>query len=158
MKKENKKAKLEFSAGGIVYKIVKGKPEIALILDSYGRWALPKGHIENKEDPEIAARREIEEEIGLKDLKLIDELPKSEYWFKLPVSRSSSRGKQGELIHKFLYLFLFEAESTAKLTPLKSEIKDAKWMTLDEIKKLELYDSLKDPVKFVEIKLKNMLK
>lgn len=148
MKKENGKAKLEFSAGGIVYKIVKGKPKIALILDPYKRWALPKGHIENKEAPETSARREIEEEVGLHNLKLIDKLPKSEYWFKF----------QGKLIHKFLYLFLFEAESTAKLIPLKSEIKDAKWMTLDEIKKLELYDSLKDPVKFVEIKLKNMLK
>ena len=36
---------------------------------------LPKGHIEKGETPEVAAVREVEEETGITDLKIIRELP-----------------------------------------------------------------------------------
>ena len=36
---------------------------------------LPKGHIEKGETPEVAAVREVEEETGISDLKIIRELP-----------------------------------------------------------------------------------
>ena len=36
---------------------------------------LPKGHIEKGESPEVAALREVEEETGITDLEIIQELP-----------------------------------------------------------------------------------
>ena len=46
------KLRFEFSAGGIIYRKNNGQFEFALILDSFGKWTIPKGHIEKKEKPE----------------------------------------------------------------------------------------------------------
>lgn len=113
-------AKLEFSAGGIIYRIKpKAQFDVLLILDSYGRWTFPKGHIEKGEKPEKAALREIAEETGIPEEKLLISalLEKSDYWFKL----------EGELIHKYVYFYLIEAKEE-KLKPQLSEIQDAKWV------------------------------
>jgi len=40
----------------------------------YATRIIPKGHVENDEDIEAAARREIEEEAGFTDLRLLDKL------------------------------------------------------------------------------------
>ena len=59
------------SAGGIVL----NNKDLVLVVSQYGTsWSLPKGHIEPGESKILAARREILEETGIKDLKLIKEL------------------------------------------------------------------------------------
>ena len=63
------------SAGGVIVRSEKGRAEILLIRDlDYEDWFLPKGHVENNESLEVAALREIEEETGLTDLKIIKHL------------------------------------------------------------------------------------
>jgi ADP-ribose pyrophosphatase YjhB (NUDIX family) len=37
---------MEHSAGCIVYKMLDGQPLFAMMLDRYGQWTFPKGHIE----------------------------------------------------------------------------------------------------------------
>ncbi|MDP1538743.1 MAG: NUDIX domain-containing protein [bacterium] len=44
-------------------------------------WGFPKGHIEKKEKLEETAKREVEEETGLKDIKFIDEFKEQEKYF-----------------------------------------------------------------------------
>ena len=95
---------------------------MALILDSYDHWTFPKGHIEKGEKPAVAAAREVGEEIGLENLKVIKELDKIDYWFKM----------KGELFHKFVYYFLMEASSQTALKPQTEEIKAAKWFSPEE--------------------------
>jgi len=125
--------KFEFSAGGIIFKKEGKKILIALILDSYDKWTFPKGHIEKGEKPEVAAVREAGEETGLRKLKVVKLLDKIDYWFK----------QKGELFHKFVYFYLMNAPSTAKLSPQISEIKKAEWRSLDEtIKRLGYKEDL----------------
>ena len=62
-KPKKKKVKVEISAGGVVFKKEDNKLKFLLILDGYGRWALPKGHIEKGESTKTAALREVSEEI-----------------------------------------------------------------------------------------------
>jgi 8-oxo-dGTP pyrophosphatase MutT (NUDIX family) len=62
------------SAGGIVVRIENGKPLIALVKEEPFAVFLPKGGIEPGEDLEGAALREIEEEAGLSDLRLVEYL------------------------------------------------------------------------------------
>lgn len=119
------KTQMEFSAGGIVYK--KDGPEIkfAIILNSYGEWTFPKGHIEKGEKPEEAATREIGEEIGLSNLKIINLIDKIDYWFKL----------KDILYHKFVYFYLMETAPDSKLEAQVSEITKAVWMSGEEAEK-----------------------
>lgn len=118
--------KLEFSAGGVVFSRSNKKFEFILILNSYGKWTFPKGRIEKGEKTEIAALRETAEEIGLKKFKNLGLIKKIDYWFK----------KDKDLIHKYVYFYLFEAPSKAKLTPQKEEIKDAQWFNAEKALKI----------------------
>ena len=119
------KAQMEFSAGGIVYKKEDEKIQFALILNSYNEWTFPKGHIEKGEKPEETAKREVGEEIGLGDLKIINLIDKIDYWFKL----------KDILYHKFVYFYLMETASDSKLEAQVSEIKKAVWMSGEEAEK-----------------------
>jgi ADP-ribose pyrophosphatase len=51
------------SAGGLVFNL---EGEVLLIRDRLGYWVYPKGHIEEGESPQEAARREVEEETGVR--------------------------------------------------------------------------------------------
>src|SRR6185369_12680983 len=67
------------SAGGVVVRFRNDQPEILLIRDlDYNDWFLPKGHVEEGETLEQTALREIEEEAGLINLKIIEFLGKFE--------------------------------------------------------------------------------
>ena len=134
--------KFEFSAGGIVYRKNRGQTEIALILDPYDKWSFPKGRIEKGEKPEIAAVREVGEEIGVLNLKPIKLVNKIDYWFK----------REKITYHKFVYFFLLEAKEGTVLKAQKEEIKDARWF-----RPLEALDKVgyqKDDVPLLEKTLK----
>jgi 8-oxo-dGTP pyrophosphatase MutT (NUDIX family) len=54
-------------AGGIVYRITRGRPEILIVRAKKDpdHWIFPKGHIEKGESSEDAAVREVREEAGV---------------------------------------------------------------------------------------------
>ena len=57
---------IKLAAGCIVYRRDQaGAPLVLLIYDKYGRWTLPKGHLEQGETAGDAARREVLEETGI---------------------------------------------------------------------------------------------
>ncbi len=114
-------AKREFSAGGIVIKKKKKGFSILLIKDSYGRWTWPKGNIKKSESPEDAAVREIEEEVGIKDIEIIERVGKTQYFYKL----------KNILRFKTVFIYLCETKDN-KLRIQKSEIRDGKWFTPKE--------------------------
>ncbi len=110
------------TAGGVV---VRRAPEGLLValareVDIDG-WVLPKGGVDSGEDLETAARREIEEEVGLTDLTLYHELAVLE--------RLESARKFWSIIH----YFLFETKQ------VRGEIKDLEhhpgmdWFPLDAL-------------------------
>ena len=53
-------------AGGVVYRIRRGRPEILLVTAkrAKGLWVYPKGHVEKRETPRETAVREVAEEAG----------------------------------------------------------------------------------------------
>jgi ADP-ribose pyrophosphatase YjhB (NUDIX family) len=63
------------SAGGIVVRSEYGRLLLALVHEAgHDSFVLPKGHVDAGEDTEEAARREIAEEAGLTDLRLVADL------------------------------------------------------------------------------------
>ena len=74
----------EPTSGGIVFRLTKDSNdiEILLIQDSKGRWTIPKGHIEPGETAKMTARREIEEETGLKNVSVLTWLGKIHFKYR----------------------------------------------------------------------------
>ncbi|MBI4280151.1 MAG: NUDIX hydrolase [Armatimonadetes bacterium] len=63
------------SAGGVVVRVERGRVYVALVREGdLPGYVLPKGHVEAGERPEEAARREIFEEAGLGDLRMLSSL------------------------------------------------------------------------------------
>lgn len=62
------------SAGGVVFY----KDQVLILQRKNGNWVLPKGHIEEGENIEETAIREVEEEAGIK-AKIIDYIGEIEY-------------------------------------------------------------------------------
>lgn len=73
----------EPTAGGIVFRRNKdGEVEILLIQDAKDRWTIPKGHIEEGENAQATAKREIGEEAGLKDVEMLGWLGKIHFRYR----------------------------------------------------------------------------
>lgn len=84
-------------AGGVVVRIEKAKILIALIRDRGDHeYVLPKGGVEYGETLEQAATREIEEEAGFRNLKLLGELGAAE--------RLGGKKSVWQKTHYFLFL------------------------------------------------------
>jgi len=115
-------AEREFSSGGIVMKWEEKLPKALLIKDSYGRWTWPKGKIDKGEDSKDAAIREIGEEVGLKDIELIDKIGEAQYFYRL----------KGKLIFKRVFIFLFSLKGNERLKILHKEIQDGAWFSPEE--------------------------
>lgn len=85
-----------------------------------GHWDFPKGHPEEGEDPKAAALRELREETGVEECKLIQNCDYSvTYQFT---------GDGGERIVKQVDFFLGIIPSK-QLILQEEEVKDAKWLS-----------------------------
>jgi bis(5'-nucleosidyl)-tetraphosphatase len=110
--------KQEKSAGIIVFR--RERQEVAYLILHYdsGHWDFPKGHIEKNEDEIKAARRELEEETGITEIKIMEGFRENiSYYFK---------DKNKDLIHKQVIFFL--AETSEKKVKLSFEHKGFIWL------------------------------
>jgi len=83
--------------------------------DLKARWSLPKGHIESGETAKQAAVREVSEETNLQELKVLTQLDKIHFFYRL----------NGNLI--FMTNFIFLIESTNHDETIKTE-EDVPWI------------------------------
>lgn len=120
----------EYTAGGVVYRYYENTVQILMIQDKVGRWSIPKGHVEEGESLEQTAVREIGEETGLTELKVLEKLDKLHFFYR----------KEGKLIFMTTFVFLIEAlGDTDAIVPERNEgIADVKWF--DAEKALELIE------------------
>jgi 8-oxo-dGTP pyrophosphatase MutT (NUDIX family) len=95
------------SAGGVVVRQAGDHLRVALMRSTHSKWVFPKGRVNEGEALEQTARREIAEEIGLRDLALLADLGWTEYDY-------TQAGKQHR---KRVHWFLFRAAPEAQARP-----------------------------------------
>jgi 8-oxo-dGTP pyrophosphatase MutT (NUDIX family) len=126
--------RLETSAGGIVVRLVDGRPRVLLIRDSYRNWGFPKGHLEEGETAADAALREVREETGLGDVALIGEIDTIDWHFRF----------RGRLVHKTCHFFLMQTRH-ARTRPQRAEgITACRWVSIDEAERAISYANARD--------------
>lgn len=92
----------EVAAGGVVQH--PREPWVLILHDQHeDRWCLPKGHVEEGETLEACARREVEEETGLSQLELLEELGGVAYRFYQP--------RKERNVSKVVFYFLMRSAS-----------------------------------------------
>lgn len=121
------------AAGGIVQN---EKKEILYIFRR-GKWDLPKGKLEGNESPEICAAREIEEETGVKDLKLKHKIGETYHVYE----------DNKKSILKTSHWFYFVSKGKQFTAPQTEEdISEVKWIHTSRIKEpmANTYQNIKD--------------
>lgn len=117
--------------------LVKNKEGKFLFIFRNGKWDLPKGKAEYDETPEMTALREVEEECGLKNLKIEKVLTKTFHTYK----------EKGKLILKKTHWYLMTIDEDQKLIPQTEEgITEVKWVAENRIERevlVNTYASIK---------------
>lgn len=81
-RESHRKMKRARSAGGVVFQRAGGgEPRILLLQHETGKWMLPKGTIERGETPDGVALREVAEETGLRNVRIVADLGEEHYMF-----------------------------------------------------------------------------
>jgi len=113
---------VRIAAGG---KVVNSKGEI-LFIKREGVWDLPKGFVEKGESLEQGALREIEEETGVSNLEIIDELTTTYHTYRY----------RGNLVLKVSHWFNVKTSFDGELKPQTEEgITEVKWLRPSEVDK-----------------------
>jgi len=143
--------KLQFSAGGVVYKhertrnqtsSLKTTKDIIVLVSQHSQhhgWVFPKGLIEDhpstssgqvrKETKENTALREVKEETGV-EAKILKPLSPVAYWFKL----------ESDTIKKTVYYFLMEYTG-GDITKHDHEMENVEFLPIDKVEERLTYKS-----------------
>jgi 8-oxo-dGTP pyrophosphatase MutT (NUDIX family) len=112
-------------AGGVVL----GEDGRIVIVEQHGNsWSLPKGGVEEGESILDAARREVREETGIADLRLIQELGT----FERGSLDKDGKNEDPQFPVRRRTMFLFKTEETSFKPEDVGEVTDIRWATLDE--------------------------
>jgi 8-oxo-dGTP diphosphatase len=112
----------KLAAGCVVYRYAATGVLLLLIHDQYGRWTLPKGHLEPGESEREAAEREVREETGISG-----ELGELVARVVYPV-----RSKRGLERLKQVAFFLLRADSAEARPQAEEGISAAEWFAPEE--------------------------
>jgi len=129
------------SAGGVVFKKVKGAIRVALISVKGGKvWGLPKGGVEHGENIARTAHREVREETGL-DGRILGKIGHVEYFFTY---REDDGG--AKRVFKIVYFFLMRY-TAGSVRNHDDEVDDCRWFEIGEAIDLMKYEDEKETLR-----------
>jgi 8-oxo-dGTP diphosphatase len=125
--------KIQFSAGGVVYK--KENDQTFILVSQHSQhhgWVFPKGfigdHVEGERKEETALR-EVKEETGAEG-KIVRALNPVTYWFML----------EGEKVRKTVYYFIMEYVG-GDITKHDHEMENVEWLPKEKVEERLTYES-----------------
>ncbi len=123
---------IERLAGAVVYAEDNGSMYLALVHDIFGHWTLSKGKIEEGEDVQAGAIRELKEEMGL-DITIEAELGNNEY-----IATHPEKGK----VRKQVHYYLASSPYTTIEMEQKGGLDDGQWFKVADILDLNFYEDI----------------
>jgi len=107
----------------------------AMVHDVFGYWTLSKGKLgQGKVDVEKGTAQKIQEELGITDVRMGEEMGINEY-----VASDPERGK----IRKQVTYFLIETRDTELHLKESGGLDDVRWFRQDEITGIKTYPDIK---------------
>ena len=124
----------EPTSGGIVFRLTSDAKdvEILLIQDSKGRWTIPKGHIEPGETAKVTARREIEEETGLRNISILTWLGKIHFKYR----------RADKLVLMTTQIYLVQALDNREMPMAEKWMKGIRWFPFTEALEAVEYEDI----------------
>jgi 8-oxo-dGTP pyrophosphatase MutT (NUDIX family) len=142
----------EKSAGGIIFRKEEGNVYYLLLhytpseKGKHGHWGFAKGHVEQGETDEQTARREIAEETGITDLKIISGFKEQEkYFFRQVYGLKGEARKKAPWIFKLVIFFL--AETKTQNVKISDEHIGYVWLPYQEARKKISFKNSKELLK-----------
>jgi 8-oxo-dGTP pyrophosphatase MutT (NUDIX family) len=134
------------SAGAILFRDTRGRREYLVMRSRSGDWEFPKGGVEGDEELQQTAIREVKEEAGISDFRLIDGF-RQDYDYVFEAG--------GNTIHKTVHLFI--ARSFEASAQLSNEHNDLQWRDYEQAINTLSHDGprsiLEDAQSFLDEKL-----
>jgi bis(5'-nucleosidyl)-tetraphosphatase len=144
----------EKSAGAIIYRMENGVPHYLLLHypalnRKGGHWEFAKGHIEENESEIETLKREVAEETGLTDIKIIPGFKQYiKYFFKQykeKISQEQIKPSKTTWVFKLVAFFL--AETKTKDVKISPEHIGFIWLPFEEAVKKTTYKNSKELLK-----------
>ena len=120
--------------GAIVFRLDGDTVLIALVHDVFGYWTFSKGHLEAGEDVETGTLRELKEELGVVNLRLIRKIGDNEYIASDPETGPTRR---------HVNYFIAETEDVELKLESSGGLDDTKWFLAGDVEDLKMYDDIK---------------
>lgn len=135
----------ELVAGGGVLTRNNGKGLEVLLIFRKGIWDLPKGKLDSGETIKQCARREVKEELGIDQVKVLDFLDTTVHGYK---------EKPDHFLVKTTHWYLMKTKAKKFVPQTSEKITKVKWFTLAKAKKMLEHESLVRLLSRVESRLK----
>ncbi|PIR72319.1 MAG: diadenosine tetraphosphate hydrolase [Candidatus Nealsonbacteria bacterium CG10_big_fil_rev_8_21_14_0_10_36_24] len=137
----------ETSAGAIIFRKEDSVIYYLLLHYKSGHWDFPKGHIEEGEKEEDTVKREVAEETGIKNIKIIEGFKERiKYFFRENYNSKENKEKgRKEWIFKTVTFYL--AQTQTKEVKISFEHKGFKWLRYEEALKQLTFKNAKEILK-----------
>lgn len=114
----------ETTSGGIIWRRNPQNNELELLLiqDAKNRWTIPKGHVEPGEEPKATAQREITEETGLQEMKMMSWLGKVNFRYR----------RNHTLVLMTMHIYLVQALGDTQKLKGEEWLNDMRWLPANE--------------------------
>ncbi|MBN4056164.1 NUDIX domain-containing protein [Rhodothermus sp. AH-315-K08] len=122
------------AGGGVLLRNTSSGLETVLIFRK-GKWDLPKGKRERGESKRTCAVREVNEELGISDARIVS---------KMGTTIHGYRGRRRRYFVKTTHWYTMVTEATTFLPQAEEKITDARWVPIDEAIRILDFAVLRD--------------